>query len=134
MTPAQIVLVQQSFQQVLPIRGQAAALFYDRLFATDPSTRPLFGSTDMEEQGQKLMATIGSVVAALDRPEIVVPAAQALAKRHVDYGVQDAHYDSVGAALLWTLEQGLGEAFTPETREAWAAAYALLSTTMRAAA
>jgi hemoglobin-like flavoprotein len=134
MTPEQVALVQASFQEVLPIGPQAAALFYGRLFETDPSTPPLFAGKDMKEQGRKLLAALGMVVAGLTRPETVVPAAQALAKRHVGYGVTEAQYASVGAALLWTLEQGLGEGFTPEVETAWTAAYTLLAGVMTEAA
>lgn len=130
MTPEQATLVQDSFRLVVPIKDQAAALFYGRLFALDPGTKALFTGTDMAEQGAKLMATLGFVVAGLKRPAEVVPAAQALAKRHVGYGVKDAHYATVGAALLWTLGQGLGEAFTPEVETAWTAAYTLLAGVM----
>ena len=122
MTPDQATLVQDSFRLVVPIKDQAAAMFYGRLFELDPGTRPLFAGTDMAEQGAKLMATLGFVVAGLKRPAEVVPAAQALAKRHIGYGVVEAHYATVGAALLWTLGQGLGEAFTPEVEAAWTAA------------
>ena len=135
MTPDQIRLVQESFQKVAPIADQAAALFYDRLFATDPTVRPLFAGADIREQGRKLMPTLGHVVAGLRTPETILPVARDLARRHVGYGVQAAHYASVGAALLWTLEQGLGAAaFTPEVRDAWAAAYGLLSGVMLEAA
>lgn len=134
MTPEQATLVQDSFRQVIPIKDQAAALFYGRLFETDPTAKPLFRSTDMAEQGAKLMATIGFVVAGLKRPAEVVPAAQTLARRHVGYGVTEAQYATVGAALLWTLGQGLGEAFTPEVEAAWSAAYTLLAGVMIAAA
>ena len=130
MTPAQVALVQDSFAKVMPIRNAAAGLFYGRLFELDPATKPLFAKADMAEQGQKLMATLGMVVAGLARPETVVPAAQALAKRHVGYGVTEAQYATVGAALLWTLGQGLGDGFTPEVEAAWAAAYTLLSGVM----
>jgi hemoglobin-like flavoprotein len=134
MTPDQVTLVQNSFRQVIPIKDQAAALFYGRLFETDPTARPLFARTNMAEQGAKLMTTIGFVVAGLKRPEEVVPAAQALARRHIAYGVTEAQYATVGAALLWTLGQGLGAAFTPEVEAAWAAAYTLLAGAMIAAA
>lgn len=132
MTPEQIALVRESFAKVVPIREQAAALFYDRLFAIDPSTRPLFRG-DMRSQGAKLMAAIGAVVKSLDRLETMLDDLRALARRHDRYGVREAHYASVGAALLWTLEQGLGADFTPQVREAWAIAYGLLSSAMIAA-
>jgi nitric oxide dioxygenase len=129
MTPQQIALVQQSFAKVLPIREQAAALFYDRLFAIDPSTRPLFRN-DMKSQGAKLMAAIAVVVKSLDRVDTMLDDLRTMARRHDRYGVQEGHYASVGTALLWTLEQGLGADFTAEVRAAWAAAYRLLSEAM----
>ncbi len=132
MTPQQIALVQQSFAKVAPIREQAAALFYDRLFAIDPSTRPLFRG-DMKTQGAKLMAAIAAVVKSLDRIETMLDDLCAMARRHDRYGVQQSHYASVGDALLWTLEQGLGPDFTPDLRAAWTAAYRLLSDAMIAA-
>jgi nitric oxide dioxygenase len=132
MTPQQIALVRQSFAKVVPIKEQAAALFYDRLFAIDPSTRPLFRG-DMKSQGAQLVAAIGAVVKSLDRIETMLDDLRALARRHDRYGAQEAHYASVGAALLWTLEQGLGVDFTAEVRNAWATAYGLLSSAMIAA-
>jgi nitric oxide dioxygenase len=129
MTPQQIALVRESFAKVVPNKDEAAALFYDRLFAIDPSTRPLFRG-DMKSQGAKLMAAIAAVVKSLDRIETMLDDLRALARRHDRYGVQEAHYASVGAALLWSLEQGLGFDFTPEVRDAWATAYGLLSSAM----
>jgi len=133
MTPDQIALVRQSFAKVLPIRDAAAALFYDRLFTLDPSTRPMFRG-DLKSQGAKLMAAIGAVVRSLDRIDTMLPTIRDLARRHVGYGVRNEHYATVGSALLWTLEQGLGADFTPEVRDAWATAYGLLSTAMIEAA
>ncbi|MFG1463921.1 globin family protein [Xanthobacter sp. DSM 24535] len=133
MTPTQITLIQSSFAKVAPISEQAAALFYARLFETTPQVKPLFKG-DITEQGRKLMATLAIVVKGLSNLEAVVPAAQSLARRHVGYGVEAAHYPPVGAALLWTLEQGLGADFTPEVRDAWSEAYGLLSSVMIAAA
>lgn len=130
MTPEQVDLVQDSFRQVVPIREKAAELFYARLWETDPSTVPLFAKSDMALQGQKLMAALAMVVSSLKQPEKVVPVAQDMARRHLSYGVTRAQYGSVGAALLWTLGQGLGPAFTPEVEAAWAAAYTLLSRVM----
>jgi nitric oxide dioxygenase len=126
MTPDQITAVQQSFAKVAPISEQAAALFYGQLFEIAPSVRPLFRG-DMKEQGRKLMATLAVVVNGLSNLEAILPAASALAKRHVDYGVKAEHYAPVGEALLWTLARGLGPQWTPELAAAWAAAYGLLS-------
>lgn len=128
-----IRLVQQTWKQVDPIRDQAAALFYGRLFELDPSLRPLFKG-DMAEQGRKLMNMLATAAMGLDRLDGIVGEVQALGRRHVAYGVQDAHYDTVGAALLWTLEQGLGDAFTPQVKAAWTDAYTLLAGTMKQAA
>jgi hemoglobin-like flavoprotein len=133
MTPQQVALVQASFAKVAPIADQAAALFYSRLFETAPETRALFHG-DMTLQGQKLMGAITTVVTNLDNLGAVVPVAQELAKRHVDYGVRPEHYAPVGAALLWTLERGLGGDFTADVSTAWAAAYGALSGAMIAAA
>jgi len=133
MTPEQKELVQNSFEQVLPIADVAAELFYGRLFELDPSLRHLFRG-DMKEQGRALMAMIKVAVAGLDKLEKIVPAVQSLGRRHATYGVTDAHYDTVAAALLWTLEQGLGEAFTPDVKGAWVEVYTILATTMKDAA
>jgi hemoglobin-like flavoprotein len=126
MTPDQINAIQESFAKVAPISEQAAALFYGRLFEIAPSVEPLFRG-DMHEQGKKLMATLAVVVNGLGDLEAILPAASALAKRHVAYGVTAAHYAPVGEALLWTLERGLGAQWTPELAAAWADAYGLLS-------
>jgi hemoglobin-like flavoprotein len=126
MTSDQVRLVQESFSKVAPISEQAAILFYDRLFEVAPSVRPMFPD-DMTEQRQKLMATLAVVVNGLTNLEAVLPAASALAKRHVSYGAKPEHYPVVGGALLWTLEKGLGEAWTPEVASAWTAAYGTLS-------
>jgi hemoglobin-like flavoprotein len=133
MTPNQIEMVQRSWNQVLPIAEAAAQMFYDRLFTLDPSLRSLFRG-DMKEQGRKLMTMIGFAVKGLTRLEQLVPGVQALGRRHAGYGVRDEHYATVAAALLWTLEQGLGEAFTAEVRDAWTTAYGLLANTMKDAA
>jgi hemoglobin-like flavoprotein len=133
MTPEQIADIQSSFAKVAPIAPAAAALFYDRLFTIAPEVKPLFKG-DIAEQGNKLMATLAAVVNGLRTLDIVVPVAQALAVRHVAYGVKPEHYAPVGAALIWTLEQGLKADFTPKVREAWVAAYNTLSSAMIAAA
>jgi hemoglobin-like flavoprotein len=133
MTPEQKQLVQDSFAKVVPIAEQAAALFYQRLFVLDPSLKPLFKG-DMTEQGKKLMTMIGTAVNGLDKLDAIVPAVQDLGRKHVGYGVKDEHYDTVGSALVWTLDQGLGDDFTPQTRDAWITVYGILSTTMKDAA
>ncbi|MFZ5653246.1 MAG: globin family protein [Pseudomonadota bacterium] len=133
MTPQQKFLVQESFARVAPIAERAATLFYGRLFELDPGLRPLFRG-DLEEQGRKLMQMLAVAVNGLDRLEEIVPAVAALGRRHVGYGVQDGHYATVGEALMWTLQQGLGDAFCADTRQAWVEAYEFLAGTMRAAA
>ena len=126
MTPEQVTLVQRSFAQVVPIADQAAQLFYDRLFEVAPAVRPLFRG-DMAQQGQKLMATLAAVIEGLSDLPRVLPAASALAKRHVSYGARPEHYAVVGETLLWTLERGLGPQWTPQLAAAWTAAYSALS-------
>ena len=118
---------------VAPISEQAAVLFYGRLFELDPNLRALFKS-NLKDQGKKLMHMLGMVVHGLANLESLLPAVKNLGARHVDYGVEDSHYDTVGAALLWTLEQGLGKGFTPEVKDAWATAYGALAATMKNAA
>lgn len=134
MTPDQIILVQRSFQQVETNGGAVAKLFYGRLWEIDASTAPLFEKSDMVLQGDNLMAALALVVNGLSNPETVIPEAQDMARRHVGYGVTKAQYASVGAALLWTLAQGLGPGFTPEVEEAWTTAYGILSGIMTQAA
>jgi nitric oxide dioxygenase len=129
MTREQIQLVQQSFAKVAPISETAAGLFYDRLFEIAPAVKAMFPA-DMTEQRRKLMATLAVVVGGLGRLETIFPAASALATRHVSYGAKPEHYPVVGAALLWTLEKGLGDAWTPEVADAWTAAYGTLSSLM----
>ncbi|QLQ03835.1 MAG: hemin receptor [Thiobacillus sp.] len=133
MTPENIALVKTSWQQVLPIQKAAAELFYGRLFELDPSLRPLFRG-DMAEQGRKLMIMINTVVMSLDRLGPMLGAIEDLGRRHVAYGVTEAHYDTVGSALLWTLGKGLGEQFTPAVQAAWAQAYDTLASAMKQAA
>ena len=128
-----IPIVQQSWQQALPIRDLAAELFYAKLFELDPSLKALFKG-NMKEQGGKLMTMIGVAVANLDRPETLMPVLKGLGARHGGYGVKDHHYDTVAAALLDTLHRGLGEAFTPEVKAAWVDVYGVLASTMKAAA
>jgi hemoglobin-like flavoprotein len=133
MTPSQVKLVQESFQKVVPIADQAADIFYTKLFELDPTLKPMF-KTDIAEQGKKLMTMIGTAVGGLNHLDKIVPAVQELGKRHVDYGVKPDHYNTVATALLYTLETGLGSAWTPEVKEAWIAVYVLLSQTMKDAA
>ena len=126
MTPDQVQLVQDSFAKVVPISETAAVLFYDRLFEIAPQVKAMFPA-DMTEQRRKLMATLAAVVNGLGNLTSILPAASALAKRHDSYGAKAEHYPVVGAALLWTLEKGLGDGWTPEIAQAWTTAYGTLS-------
>jgi hemoglobin-like flavoprotein len=126
MNPSQVKLVQESFAKVAPISEQAAVIFYDRLFEVAPAVKAMFPA-DMTEQRKKLMGMLAAVVNGLTNLESILPAASALAKRHVGYGAKPEHYPVVGGALLWTLEKGLGEAWTPAVAAAWTAAYGTLS-------
>lgn len=133
MQPSQIQLVRETFELVRPIAPQAAELFYTNLFAADPALQGLFRG-DMQQQGERLMAMIGNAVGLLERPRVLLPVLRTLGARHAGYGVVDGHYDTVGGALLQTLEQGLGAAFTPEARMAWTACYTLIADGMKAGA
>lgn len=134
MTPEQKSLVQATWRHVVPTADTAAELFYDRLFENDPHLYTLFLSTDMSEQRHRLTQMLGLAVSGLDELDKLVPAVADLGRRHAGYGVEDRHYESVGAALLWTLERGLGDSWTADVAEAWGAAYGSLSGTMRDAA
>ena len=133
MTSQQKDLVQSSFAKVAPIADIAANLFYQKLFELDPRLRPLF-KQDMREQKKKLLQMLTAAVHGLDDLGALVPAVRDLGARHGSYGVQDEHYDTVGEALLWTLDKGLGDEFTFETKEAWIVVYGVLSGTMKDAA
>jgi hemoglobin-like flavoprotein len=128
-TPAQVELVQSSFQHVLPIADVAGLLFYERIFTMAPEARALFGD-DIALQASRTMAAVKTAVDGLDDVDQIAPFLVRLGARHVRYGVQPAHFDLVGGALLWTLEQGLGDAFTPEVHEAWSAAFGLIARAM----
>jgi hemoglobin-like flavoprotein len=131
MTEDQITIVKTTWAAVQEIAETAASLFYARLFELDPALRPMFSNSDMAEQGRKLMTMIGIAVKGLDKLEALVPAVESLGRRHVGYGVQAHHYDTVGAALLDTLGKGLGDAFTPEAKEAWSLTYGTLAGVMK---
>jgi hemoglobin-like flavoprotein len=133
MTPEQIEMVQSTWAQVVPIADKAAELFYGKLFELDPELKPLFKG-DMTEQGQKLMKTINVAVSSLNDLGAIVPTVQELGRNHVGYGVKAKDYDTVAAALIWTLSQGLGDAFTDEVKEAWVLTYTTLANVMKDAA
>jgi hemoglobin-like flavoprotein len=133
LTLSQIELVQSTFAIIAPIADDAAALFYRRLFEIDPSLRQMFKG-DMTDQRRKLMQMLTAAVKGLPRLDRLVPVVEDLGRRHAGYGVKDEHYETVGAALLWTLEKGLGSAFTPDVKDAWTTVYGVLASTMKNAA
>jgi hemoglobin-like flavoprotein len=130
MAPEQVELIRLTFVQVMNRKNETGRMFYDRLFSIAPDTRPLFRSS-IDAQAQKLMDTLALAISSLRDLPSLVAMLEALAVRHVGYGVRDRHYDDVGAALLWTLERSLGPAFTPEVRDAWAALYGTVAEVMR---
>ena len=129
MNETQIDMIQASFKKVAPISDVAAGIFYARLFEIAPEVKPMFKG-DISEQGKKLMTTLGVVVNGLKDLDKIVPVAQQLAVKHIDYGVKAEHYKPVGEALIYTLDKGLGDDFTPELKEAWIEAYTILSGVM----
>lgn len=129
--PQQIELVRSTWTYVAPMAEEAATLFYGRLFQLDPAIKPMFAHSNLKVQKRKLMQTIGVAVKHLHRLEEILPLVRDLGRRHAGYGVQDRHYDTVAEALLWALEQGLGDRFTAEVKDAWAATYAALADTMK---
>ncbi|MPZ58037.1 MAG: hemin receptor [Rhizobiales bacterium] len=133
MTPDKVKLVQDSFKKVVPIAGTAADLFYDRLFTIAPEVRSLFPE-DLTEQKKKLIQMLATAVTNLHQVETILPAVQDLGRRPVAYGVTDKHFEPVGEALLWTLEKGLGDEFTPPVKEAWTETYLTVAGVMKQAA
>jgi len=131
MTPNQITLIRASFEPLKPLAASVAEAFYAQLFARDPALRALFRGGDMAEQGERLMLMLAAAIELLDQPASLNPVLLKLGQRHAGYGVVEAHYASVGAALLDTLAAGLGDGFTPEVREAWAAMYGHVARTMQ---
>jgi hemoglobin-like flavoprotein len=134
MSPEEKATLRTTWAMVAPISDAAANLFYDRLFVLDPSLRPMFANADMKEQRRKLMQAIAAVINGVDQLDMLVPTLQTLGRNHARYGVIDRHYETVGAALLWALEQGLKGAWTPAAKSAWIAAYTTVATVMRGAA
>ncbi len=133
MTPDQVSIVRLTFIHVLLIKDEAGKIFYERLFAIAPETRAMFKG-DIDAQGRKLMDTLATAISSLGDSEALAGLLAGLGQRHAGYGVTDAHYDLVGEALLWTLEKSLGHGFTPPVRDAWAALYASVAASMKAAA
>lgn len=130
MTPREIEIVQQTFEKVRPIAAAAADLFYGKLFELDPSLKALFKGS-MREQGKMLMNMLAAAVNGLSNASALVPVLTELGRRHVAYGVLDRNYVTVGSALIWTLQQGMGKDFTDEVRDAWCAAYELMAGVMQ---
>ena len=133
MTPEQVTMVQASFEKVAPIADKAADIFYDRLFEISPDVRPLFPA-DMSRQKEVLMQTIGTAVQNLHQVETILPVVKELGVKHVGYGVKDEHYDTVGAALLFTLEKGLGDDWNDDLKDAWTETYETVAGVMKGAA
>ena len=134
MSPETRELLKTTWAKVIPISDVAAGLFYERLFTLDPSLQRLFKNTDMKEQRRKLVQALNAVINSVDDLPSLIPTLEMLGRNHVRYGVEDRHYGTVGSALLWTLEQGLKETWTPEVKSAWVAAYSTVSDVMRNAA
>ena len=132
-TETDIMLVRNTFDRVVPIAGVAADLFYDRLFYMAPSLRQMFPD-DLRDQKRKLMVMLATAVHSLTDLDALAPKLMELGARHAGYGVRDHHYKVVGEALIWTLERGLADAFTPEVERAWVRVYLLIAATMQAGA
>lgn len=132
-TMNQIELVQKTFAVVAPIADDVAVLFYRRLFEIDPLLESMF-TGNMLDQRRKLVVMLTAAVKGLPRLDRLIPVLQDLGRRHAEYGVHDSHYETVGSALLWTLEKGLGPEFTPEVRDAWTTVYDVLASTMKSGA
>jgi len=132
-TPEQRLLLQESWATIAKDGDRLATLFYERLFELDPSIRPMFAKTDMVAQRRKFLQMLGDILRVIDYPDALFPEAVGLARRHVGYGVVSSHYETVGQALVWMLEEGLGDAFSGEVRRAWSDAYRFVSALMQRA-
>lgn len=130
LTARELQIVQESWEKVVPIADAAAAMFYNRLFEVEPTLRPMFAATTMEEQGRKLMQMMTVAVRGLQRIDQLLPAIEDLGRRHLKYGVTEHHYHVVADVFLWTLATGLGDSFTAELREAWKKAFWALAGVM----
>jgi hemoglobin-like flavoprotein len=133
MTPRQIQLVRSTLAEAARHQEVAALVFYRRLFELDPALRPLFKS-DIQEQAKKLTDMLAALVGMLDDTKNLLSELRAMGARHAGYGVKDAHYATVGTALLDMLAVTLGRQFTPEAREAWTVLYGAVEATMKAGA
>jgi hemoglobin-like flavoprotein len=133
MNEHEIRLIQTSFEAARPRANELGELFYGRLFQQHPELRPMF-PTDIKPQAKKLVGVLAIVVASLDRLGEILPVVQGLGRNHGAYGVKPHHYDQVGATLIWTLDQMMGDLFTSDVRQAWIVAYTTLSEVMMAAA
>lgn len=131
MNTNQIALVKETFGLVATIPAETVGdLFYKRLFEIAPEIRPMFERTSLPEQSRKLISMLAYVVGKLDNLSSIIDEVEKLARRHVKYGVEPKHYQPVGAALLWTLEKGLGDHWNEEVKEAWTRCYSTLSNAM----
>lgn len=130
MTPRQVEVIQSTWRQIAQAPDMAADLFYERLFQMDPGLRPLFENVDLGAQKTRLLQALSDTVSGLDDPDALIGPLAELGRRHAVYGVRESHYETVGAALLWTLEQGLGADWADETRDAWTSAYQLVAQEM----
>ena len=133
MTKIEHMIIKNSFSQVLPISEAAAKLFYLKLFELDPKLKKLF-STDLDEQGTKLICLIENAIHFFDNHELLIPTLKALGARHVNYNVKPADYDTAQQAMIWMLEQVLDKDFTPRVQNAWETFFIFLSETMKSGA
>ncbi|MEO7997289.1 MAG: globin family protein [Gemmatimonadaceae bacterium] len=130
MTPEQVAHIRNSWALMSSATDDLAIQFYDRLFDLDPSLRSLFKSADMQTQSEKLIQMLTVIVRGVDDLPRLLPSVEALGRRHAGYGVKDAHYVTVGAALLRTFKEVLGGSLSVAAEESWAAAFSTLSDVM----
>ena len=130
MTKEEIILIKRTWKLFREINPTVVGdTFYSKLFLENPSVRKMFPK-DMNQQYQKLIDMLSTIVGRLDNLEELSSDIAAMGQRHVAYGVKPAQYQKVGEALLWTLEQGLGKDFTPEVKDAWTKCYTSLADAM----
>jgi hemoglobin-like flavoprotein len=134
MTPEQVRLITEAWNSVASIADRAVEQFYNRLFEIDPTTRPLFRATNMPDQRRKVVQALSLAVQSAGDLAALTPVLQQLGRGHHGYGVTAEHYKSVGAALLWTLQHGLGPQWTPAMAAAWTELYGHIAAVMLRAA
>lgn len=127
-------LLKDSFALVAPRGAELVRFFYAEVFYRGgPDVIDMF-PPGMSAQRDRLLGALVKIVSEVDDLDALSAFLAGLGRDHRKFAVAPEHYDVVGAALLATLQHFAGEAWTPELRETWAGAYALIAEVMKAGA